>query len=85
MRAARAIPEVPVSVGGERVRLELRAVEPGVVSVEPYPFDRPEILLSVPATAIADQRYDSADALRGAIEGGMPTTLDITLVQAAGR
>lgn len=66
----RTIGAVPLAVGGERVEITLRAVEPGVVTLDPYPFAEPEIDFEVGATAIPDRRYaDSADA-RAAIDGG---------------
>jgi hypothetical protein len=67
---ARTIGSVPVTVAGERVELMLRAVEPGVVAVDPYPFDTDELEWSVTARVIPDRRYKSqaeaADTLREA-------------------
>jgi len=59
----RTIDSVPVEIGGERVDLVLRAVEPGVVAVDPYPFDGDEITWSIAARVIPDRSYeDGADA-----------------------
>ncbi len=67
---ARTIGSVPVAPAGERVELTLRAVEPGVVAVDPYPFDTDELEWSVTARVIPDRRYESqaeaADTLREA-------------------
>ena len=64
----RTIPSVPPHIGGARVELTLRAVEPGVVTVDPYPFDEDDLVFSVPARAIADRRYANADDARRALE-----------------
>jgi uncharacterized protein DUF3891 len=59
----RTIGSVPVAVAGERVELVLRAVEPGVVTLDPYPFDADDMAWSVAARVIPDRRYESqADA-----------------------
>jgi len=68
----RVIEGLPLAVGGERVDVTFTPVEPGVVAVDPYPFDVPSLELSVPARAIPDRAYeseqDAAEALAGAEE-----------------
>jgi hypothetical protein len=59
----RTIGSVPVAVGRERVELVLRAEQPGVVTVDPYPFDQDELNWTVKARVIPDREYaDAADA-----------------------
>jgi hypothetical protein len=78
----RTIEAVPVSIGGERVTLTFTAVQPGVVIVDPYPFDASEVTWEVAARAIEDRPYagreDAAEALAGARE----TTIACTMTRA---
>lgn len=78
---ARTIASVPLRVGGERVDLTLRAVEPGVVTVSPYPFDEDELEFSVVAKAIPDRPYaDAADA-REALDTGEDRTITCRMLR----
>lgn len=62
----RSIPSVPVAPAGERVELVMTAVEPGVVKLDPYPFDVDELSCAVAARAMPDRPYeDEADATSG--------------------
>lgn len=79
---ARIIPNVPTAVGGERVELVLRAVEPGVVAVDPYPFRPDEVELSVEATAIPDRRYADADDARAAVGSGEKANVTCRMIRA---
>lgn len=78
---ARIIPNVPAKLGGERVALELRAVEPGVVAVDPYPFADDETVWSIEATSIPDQRYQNAAEARAAVERGEKRTVECRMVR----
>lgn len=51
----RLIPNVPTGIGRKPADLVLRVVEPGVVSVDPYPFTDPRVELSVQAAVIPDR------------------------------
>ncbi|GGN20328.1 hypothetical protein GCM10011578_050880 [Streptomyces fuscichromogenes] len=63
----RTIPSVPVAVGQERVELTLTAVRPGVVELDPYPFDVDELPVTVPSRVIPDRPYSGPDDARGAL------------------
>jgi Protein of unknown function (DUF3891) len=60
----RTIESVPCRLAGERVDLILNVTEPGVVKVDPYPFDEPEIRVEVGARLIPDRPYGSPDDAR---------------------
>jgi hypothetical protein len=78
---ARIIPNVPTAVGGERVDLVLRAVDTGVVTVDPYPFREDEIELSIEATSIPDRRYANQAEARAAIENCDKVTVSCRMVR----
>jgi hypothetical protein len=78
---ARLIPNVPTRAGGERVDLVLRAIEPNVVTVDPYPFNVDEFELRVEATAIPDKRYTDAAEVRAAVEAGRQVTVTCKVVR----
>lgn len=78
---ARRIPNVAARAGGERVDLILRAVEPGVATVDPYPFKDDAVDLSVAATTIPDKRYANGDEARAAVEAGERVTVSCRLVR----
>jgi hypothetical protein len=63
----RTIPSVPVAVGVDRVRLTLTPVRPGVVELDPYPFDVDELAVTVPARVIPDREYSSSSDVRNAL------------------
>jgi hypothetical protein len=77
----RTIESVPTRIGGERVDLTLRCVEPGVVAVDPYPFDEDGVAFSVTGTAIADRRYEDAADARAAIDAGDPVTIECRMTR----
>lgn len=79
---ARLIPNVPVAAGGERVDLTLRAIEPGVVTVDPFPFNKDEVELSIQPKTIDDKRYADGDTARTAVEEADQTTVSCKLVRA---
>jgi hypothetical protein len=72
---ARTIPSVPVSIGGERVEITLTAVEPGVVTVDPYPFDVESLSVGITAKVIPDRRYDSPQEAREAVASAREETV----------
>jgi len=64
---SRSIPNVPTGIGHPPVDLKLRVIEPGVVSVDPYPLTGPRVPLSVQAAVIPDRVYsrtELADAMK---------------------
>lgn len=77
----RTIASVPLRPGGERVELTLRPVEAGVVAVDPYPFDAPEVTFGVPATAIPDRRYETVDELSAAVEAGRRLAIECRMTR----
>ena len=80
----RHILNVPTAIAAERVELTLTAIEPNVVSVDPYPFKLDEVALSVDTTTIEDRGYaDQADA-RSAIKQGERVTVTCRMVPAVG-
>lgn len=64
----RTIPSVPVSTGGARVEIVLTAIEPGVVTVDPYPFDIDELPVEVTTKVIPDRRYGDVEEVRRTLE-----------------
>jgi Protein of unknown function (DUF3891) len=75
------VESVPCEVAGKRADLTLRAVEEGVVAVEPYPFDEDAVDFEVSAMAIPEQRFESHDDAREAIAAGEQLTLACTLTR----
>jgi hypothetical protein len=74
----RVIPNVPTKVGRQSVDLVLSMVEPGIVSVDPYPFTDPRIALSVPVAVIPDRTYSSLeidDVMRSATKAVIHCTM----------
>jgi Protein of unknown function (DUF3891) len=63
----RTIEAVPTRTGAERVELRLTPVEPGVVVVDPYPFDEDGISVRATARVIPDRRYASPEEARDAV------------------
>ena len=55
------IPNVPTGIRRAPVDLILRVIEPGVMTVEPYPFTDPRVAFSVEAAVIPDRSYSSAE------------------------
>ena len=78
---ARIIPNVATKLGGERVDVVLRAVEPGVVTVSPYPFKDDAIAVSIEATAIPDRRYADAEEARAAVEAGEKVPVECRMIR----
>jgi hypothetical protein len=77
----RTIESVPTRIGGERVDLTLRCGEPGVVAVDPYPFDEDGLTFSVTGTAIPDRRYEDAADARAAIDAGDPVRIECRMTR----
>jgi hypothetical protein len=76
----RTIPSVPVAAAGERVELTMNVREPGVVKVDPHPFDLAELSCAVGARAIPDRTYeDEADAT-SAFRAAEPVVIEFQLV-----
>jgi hypothetical protein len=63
----RTIETVPTRTGSARVDLRLTPVEPGVVVLDPYPFDEDGIGVSATASVIPDRRYESTEEARDAV------------------
>lgn len=78
----RVVESVPLRIGGERVDLSLHCVEPGVVALDPYPFDQDDLHLQVQATVIEDRRYEDSQDARAAIDSGEKTTLACRMTRA---
>lgn len=70
----RLIPRVTPRTGEEPVDLVLTVIEPGVVAVEPYPFNSPTAAFSVQAAVIPDRRYTS-DEIAGVFERARTETI----------
>ena len=78
---ARLIPNVPTAPGRERADLVLRAVEPGIVTVDPYPFSEDEIEVSIPGVSIPDGPYASQAEVHDAVAGGDRVTATCRMVR----
>jgi hypothetical protein len=78
----RIIQSVPFGIARERVDVTLRAIEPGVVTLDPYPFDEPSVEFSVPAKAIDDRAYESSEDARAAIDAGEDLTITCRMTRA---
>jgi hypothetical protein len=63
----RAIESVPRRAAGERTDVVLTAIEPGVVAVDPYPFNTDRFRVGVRALAIPDRRYLSPQDVAAAV------------------
>lgn len=57
----RLVPRVPSGLGRHPQDIVLRVIEPGVVSVDPYPFREPRVSFSVRARVIPDRAYSAAE------------------------
>ena len=78
----RTIGAVPVRVAGKRVELRLEAREPGVVVVDPYPFDEDRLEWTVSARHIADQPLDSAGEAASAVHNADETSITCVMTRA---
>lgn len=75
--AERVIPS-PTLLGEDLANLVLKVKEPGVVTIDPYPFAEPEFSLALQAIAVPDQDYASpADVVR-AWENATPREVGVT-------
>lgn len=79
----RTIPSVPTAVGRDRVQLTLTAVEPGIVELDPYPFDTDQLHVTVPARAIPDRRYSGSAEVHDALEHATVETVECTFIRPA--
>jgi hypothetical protein len=79
---ARLVPTVPTASGGPYVDLVLSVPEPGVVTIDPYPFARSGLSVGVPARFIDDTEYDSPDAAAAAFWDAPGEQFGATLVAA---
>jgi hypothetical protein len=75
-RIIRAVPTRPV---GQRRDITLRVAEPGVVTVDPFPFDGP-LSCRLAAHRIADRTYDDVHDARGALDDAEQATIECELV-----
>jgi hypothetical protein len=78
----RTVETVPTRTGSERVDLRLTPVEPGVVIVDPYPFDEDRISVSATARVIPDRRYASTEEARDAVAGAESVQIGAELRRA---
>ena len=76
----RTIPSVPLAAAGERVELTMTVVEPGVVKVDPYPFDVDELSCAVGARAMPDRIYDDEADATSAFRAAEPVAIEFQLV-----
>lgn len=77
----RTVEAVPTTIGGERVDLTLSAVEPGVVRVDPWPFDADELTCEVAAKVVADRRYDDAADAKAALDDARVATISCRMIR----
>lgn len=77
----RTIESVPTGPLGERTELTLRAVDPSVVAIDPYPFASDAIEVSATGVAIPDRRYADADDARAAVAAGDAVTVSVRFVR----
>lgn len=71
----RLIQLVPRRIGGPRVELTLTPLAPGVVVVDPFPFDG-EVVATLDARAIPDRPYADQDEVNRALTVAERTTLE---------
>lgn len=74
---------VPAAVGGPDVEFVVRAHGDRVVTIDPYPFDLPELDVSVPARAIPNRSYETAEEVRAAVQAARETMICCRIVPAA--
>ncbi|MGW5644315.1 DUF3891 family protein [Saccharopolyspora sp. NPDC003752] len=77
----RTIQLAPTRVAGKRADLVLTPVKPGVVTVDPFPFDA-EITVSLAARSIADRAYTSQDDVDEALAAAEKVTLECRFTKA---
>jgi uncharacterized protein DUF3891 len=71
----RLIQLVPTAVAGRRVEITLTPVAPGVVVVDPFPFDG-EVVATLPALRIADRAYSGPEEVTAALADAPRTTIE---------
>ncbi|MFD2472673.1 DUF3891 family protein [Amycolatopsis silviterrae] len=71
----RVIQLAPSRIGGPRTDLTLTPVKPGVVVVDPFPFDG-EVVATLSARAIPDRAYTGQDDLAAALGAAEERTLE---------
>jgi hypothetical protein len=76
---ARIVPAVPLAAGGQRVGLVLRVVAPYRVHVDPFPFARSEIALTLVIREMPDRLYASAQEAASVYHEAPPQELSIQL------
>jgi hypothetical protein len=79
----RTIEGVPVRPAGERVDLALRALERGVVAVDPYPFAT-DVDCRVSARVIPDDAYDSFETVASAVSSADDLIVQCRLTRLPG-
>jgi Protein of unknown function (DUF3891) len=75
----RLIPNVPTT-GGEHVVVALTVPRPGVVELDPYPFDLPTVAGRIRARLLDDVRRDDAAAVAAAFHEAPVVSLEFALV-----
>jgi hypothetical protein len=76
----RLVGAVPVSAGGQRVELTLRVTHPYRVQVDPYPFSKAELELTIAGRELADRPYAGADEAASAFHAAEVREQAITVV-----
>ncbi|GAB3681841.1 DUF3891 family protein [Saccharopolyspora sp. ID03-671] len=71
----RTIQLAPTAVGGRRVDLTINPIKPGVVTVDPFPFDG-DVVATLSAQRIPDRTYRDQTDLNTALTAAEPTTLE---------
>lgn len=77
----RTIQLAPTAVGGRRVDLTINPIKPGVVTVDPFPFDG-DVVATLSAQRIPDRTYRDQTDLNAALTAAEPTTLECRFTKA---
>lgn len=75
-----ALGPAPSAPDGEDITLRVESTGEATVRVDPWPFDRPALEVTVPATAIPLRPYESHRALREAVEAGTDAAIRCRVV-----
>jgi hypothetical protein len=76
---ARILTSVPTAAGGEHVSLTVQPAGPGRLELDPCPFGEPELEVAIPARALEDRQYASADEAATAFSAAPVRELRVTL------
>jgi hypothetical protein len=81
--SARIVPNVPENSRGQFENITLWVDEPGRVILEPYPFGQEDFEVQLPARALEDRKFASADEAAAAFHAA--PLRSIAVVVAPGR